>query len=114
MSRNSEFQKGGRGKKAPYETSQVRVPNPLKEQIAELVDKYQSYVEEGGEPDNPPSFIGIEDTSKDAEFKNLSKKIQLLESHINAKDKGYSANSFSQGIKLLKEIFDLAKLGDKY
>lgn len=113
MARNSEFQKGGRGKKAPYETSQVRVPNPLKQQIAELVDNYQSYVEAGGDPDNPPYFITNQDTKKDALLEKIITNIQLIERQVNAKNKGFTNNSFSQGIKLLKELFNLTKLVDK-
>lgn len=33
---------GGRGNKAPYETTHIRVPLPLKEIIQELVDNYKS------------------------------------------------------------------------
>jgi hypothetical protein len=32
---------GGRGKKAPYETTHVRVPVPLKEVIQALIDNYR-------------------------------------------------------------------------
>lgn len=32
---------GGRGKKAPYETTHVRVPLPLKEVIQALIDDYR-------------------------------------------------------------------------
>lgn len=114
MSRNSEFQKGGRGKKAPYETSQVRVPNPLKEQISELVNQYQCYVEAGGNPDNPPFFITNQDTEQDVATGKIIEMVQLIRLRVEAKEKGFTSNSFSQGIKLLKEIFDLLKLGDKY
>jgi len=33
--------KGGRGKKAPYNTVLVRVPEPLKELVVELSDDYR-------------------------------------------------------------------------
>jgi len=33
--------KGGRGKKAPYETTVVRVPNPVLEQVQEICDAYR-------------------------------------------------------------------------
>ena len=34
--------KGGRGKRAPYETTVVRVPNPVLEQVEEICDAYRS------------------------------------------------------------------------
>lgn len=109
MPQSSEFQRGGRGKKAPYETTHSRIPTPLKNQIAELIDSYQKYVEQGGDPDSPPSFCNEQDTVYVAAMTEVIKKLQLLETRINAKDKGCGANSFSQGLKLLKEIFDLIK-----
>ena len=109
MPQNSEFQKGGRGKKAPYETTHARIPAPLKAQISELIDKYQKYVEGGGDADNPPVFKDGQDAAEDAAIGKVIKKIESLEAKINQKEKGYSPNSFSQGIKLLKEIFDLVK-----
>lgn len=34
--------KGGRGKKAPYRTIQVRCPEPLKKEVAQLIERYHS------------------------------------------------------------------------
>lgn len=33
---------GGRGKKAPYETTHVRVPLPVKDRVEELVEQFKS------------------------------------------------------------------------
>lgn len=33
--------KGGRGKKAPYETTVIRVPNPVLEQVEAICDAYR-------------------------------------------------------------------------
>lgn len=33
--------KGGRGKKAPYETTHMRIPLPLKLQIEKLIEDYR-------------------------------------------------------------------------
>jgi hypothetical protein len=109
MPQDSLIQKGGRGKKAPYESTHSRVPAPLKGQITKLINSYQQYVEEGGDPENPPQFNQGQDIKKDAAVGKLIKKIKQLESRVDTKEKGYSANSFSQGIKTLKEIFDLLK-----
>jgi len=37
--------KGGRGKKAPYETTHVRIPKDIKPLIDNLSDKYRAMVE---------------------------------------------------------------------
>lgn len=39
--------KGGRGKKAPYETTTIRVPVPLLKTIEEQVDQYREFVVNG-------------------------------------------------------------------
>lgn len=49
--------KGGRGKKAPYETKQMRIPQPLATQVEALCDRYQEFIAAGGDPANPPSFL---------------------------------------------------------
>lgn len=41
------FTKGGRGKKAPYETTHIRIPRPLKPLIDKLISKYRELVEQG-------------------------------------------------------------------
>lgn len=33
--------KGGRGKKAPYETTHIRIPIPLKSKIEKLIQEYR-------------------------------------------------------------------------
>jgi hypothetical protein len=49
--------KGGRGYKAPYETHQIRVPDPIADQVHILIERYQDYLAEGGNPTNPPSLL---------------------------------------------------------
>lgn len=34
--------KGGRGVKAPYESTHVRVPIPIKEEVEKLIDQFKS------------------------------------------------------------------------
>lgn len=41
MKSNNKFV-GGRGKKAPYKTHVMRVPEPLKEQVQYLIDNYRN------------------------------------------------------------------------
>ena len=37
--------KGGRGVKAPYETTNVRIPVPVKEQVESLANRYRETLE---------------------------------------------------------------------
>jgi len=41
MSRDARF-KGGRGHKAPYQTTHVRVPEPIKPMVERIVDDYKN------------------------------------------------------------------------
>jgi hypothetical protein len=49
--------KGGRGYKAPYETHQIRVPDPIANQVHKLIESYQEYINNDGNPNEPPEFI---------------------------------------------------------
>lgn len=43
--------KGGRGLKAPYETTHARIPVPLKPKIDKLVDEYRELILDGKQPE---------------------------------------------------------------
>jgi hypothetical protein len=49
--------KGGRGKKAPYQTKLMRVPEPIAAQVEALGLRYQEFIAAGGDPANPPFFL---------------------------------------------------------
>jgi hypothetical protein len=49
--------KGGRGKKAPYQTKQMRVPVPVESQVEELSARYREFVAAGGNPEEPPLML---------------------------------------------------------
>jgi len=49
--------KGGRGKKAPYATKLMRVPEPIATQVDALGLRYQEFIAAGGNPANPPFFL---------------------------------------------------------
>ena len=44
--------KGGRGIKAPYETTHLIIPLPIKAEIEKLIDNYRASVIDGIEPEN--------------------------------------------------------------
>jgi hypothetical protein len=49
--------KGGRGYKAPYESHQVRVPDPVIPQVHSLIERYQDYIAGGGDAIKPPQLL---------------------------------------------------------
>jgi hypothetical protein len=49
--------KGGRGKRAPYQTKQMRVPVPVELQVMQLCDRYREFIESGGNPASPPPML---------------------------------------------------------
>lgn len=60
--------KGGRGKKAPYSSVTVRVPEELKSKVEEIVEAYRQYILEGIET-QVNSLLPIDDA------KELAKKL---------------------------------------
>ncbi|WP_293356155.1 MULTISPECIES: hypothetical protein [unclassified Microcoleus] len=56
--------KGGRGKKAPYETKQMRIPQPIAAQVETLCSQYQDFISDGGDPAEPPFFLGKLETTE--------------------------------------------------
>jgi hypothetical protein len=51
---------GGRGKKAPYETTHLRIPVPIKTDIEKLIDNYRLSVIDGIESDDN-GLMSVED-----------------------------------------------------
>jgi hypothetical protein len=43
---------GGRGKVAPYRTTHLRIPIPIKEDVEKLIEDYRKKVIDGIEPEN--------------------------------------------------------------
>lgn len=51
---------GGRGKKAPYETTHLRIPVPIKADIEKLIDNYRLSVIDGIESEDN-GLMSVED-----------------------------------------------------
>lgn len=45
----TDLPKGGRGKKVPYETTTVRIPVAIKDQVEDMANRYRTSVIEGSE-----------------------------------------------------------------
>lgn len=54
--------KGGKGFKSPYETTHIRVAFPIKDQCESLKEMYDKFIENGGDPNNPPDFLNSHET----------------------------------------------------
>lgn len=79
---------GGRGKKAPYETMQMRVPIPLKLKLADLISEYREKVLLGSEQpdiddDSDPSDDDDSDPSDSETIKSQAETIRAYASEIH-------------------------------
>ena len=75
--------KGGRGKKAPYETQQMRVPTPIKDQVTSLIAKFRGEIL--GDPQIDESlFEPVEITKLSPELESLQLEIQNLKTALEA------------------------------
>ena len=92
---------GGRGKKAPYQTIQMRVPLPLKSKVEELVEQYRTEVL--GEPEGL-----LELSSKPVNRFRILREIadELLADQVvtrNGKDRGSVKRGLEAFIERLLE-----------
>lgn len=68
--------KGGRGYSAPYETRQVRIPEPIINQTHELIERYQDYISSGGNSQNPPRLLDFKPV--DSFKEQLDERIKIV------------------------------------
>lgn len=80
---------GGRGKKAPYETVQMRVPIPIKPKVEQLI---QNYRDEILASESKSRTQNMQNTKPEYRFNDLERVIeQVLADTVvtrNGKDKG--------------------------
>jgi hypothetical protein len=95
--------KGGRGYKAPYETHQVRIPDPIAPQVHSLVERYQDYLANGGNPEKPPQLL---DQAKPVDrFKSKKAEInEILQEALKLK-----ANAGGAIKKEIEKVLQLLK-----
>jgi len=93
--------KGGRGYKAPYETHQIRVPDPIAPQVHSLIERYQDYLATGSNPTNPPQLL---DTNKPVDnlFAQLREELRCLKKKLETAD-----NLKSEAVGILQEALKL-------
>ena len=73
--------KGGRGKKAPYETQQMRVPTPIKDQVAGLIAKFRGEIL-GDLQTNKNLFEPVDITKLSPELESLQLETQNLKTAL--------------------------------
>ena len=73
--------KGGRGKKAPYETTQMRVPVPIKDQVSSLIAKFRGGIFNDLKTDEN-LFESVDNTQLSLELENLKSEIQNLKTTL--------------------------------
>ena len=73
--------KGGRGKKAPYETTQMRVPVPIKDQVSRLIAKFRGEILNDLKTDKN-LFESVDNTQLSLELENLKSEIQNLKTTL--------------------------------
>jgi hypothetical protein len=104
---------GGRGKKAPYETTQMRVPIPLKAQIESTIADYREQVlletEDGEENEREPNEP---DYSTEELLTMQAKKIQDLTSEVKYLNYKLS-RVIEYSIKLVNRFIDESDQADK-
>lgn len=86
----TEYTKGGRGKKAPYESTHVRVPLPIKHEVESLIEKFKN------------SEVTNEEKNIDSGFYDVEKAIDLARHILSSKK---SAKVSMQ--KLLTSIYNV-------
>jgi dihydropteroate synthase len=92
--------KGGRGKVAPYRTRQVRVPEPVIDQVDNLIEEYQSYIASGGDSLNPPKLLNkpIDKFIEKQEIVSILQEALVL--------KANAGGAIKQKIRLVLEILN--------
>jgi hypothetical protein len=100
---------GGRGKKAPYETTHVRVPVDLKPQIEEIIDSYRN-----GDTIDISKYLNDDDDKFDRLMDRLANYLYKREAVVMLKDDGTSDQSIldaqhdqiEESIKLAKRLIE--------
>lgn len=104
---------GGRGKKAPYDTTQMRVPIPLKSRFESAIADYREKVLLGEDDNEPEDSEEDESEPSDAEVINLQhKKIQELMSEVKYLEFKLSHPS-AIATKLVDRFIDEIEQADK-
>jgi chromosome segregation ATPase len=102
--------KGGRGHTVPYRSHSLKVPEPLLEQVREMVDRYHFYLYEEGDALSPPRFLKAfqADESVPSESSEATAEVEKLRLEV-AYLKSENQKLERKNNKLLKEFSDTSE-----
>jgi hypothetical protein len=105
---------GGRGHKAPYDTKMARVPVPLSSQVAQLINQYHDFVANGGDPNNPSTFLASDKPVNNFESENQELRNKLSEAlnKIEELQASKPVNSFESNLEKVRDrVLNKLKVG---
>jgi len=73
---------GGRGKKAPYETMQMRVPIPLKLKLQDVISEYREKVLLGDEQEQDDSEPSDDDDSEPSDLETIRSQAETIQRYV--------------------------------
>jgi len=74
---------GGRGKKAPYETMQMRVPIPLKLKLQDVISEYREKVLLGDEQEQDDSEPSDDDDSEPSDLETIRSQAETIQRYLS-------------------------------
>lgn len=77
--------KGGRGLKAPYETTHVRVPVPIQEPIQSFIDEWKQLKISGNESDTINPLTTLDASKKLTDKCDLDRAVKLAHNVLKQK-----------------------------
>jgi hypothetical protein len=87
--------KGGRGKKAPYETAMCRVPQPIKSLADELSATYRDLLENYDDPEDPELINSVRNSIAKLDRKTII--VDALAEYIKTQIENYGTNGAQKG-----------------
>jgi hypothetical protein len=110
---------GGRGNKAPYESTHVRVPVPIKSQVQALIDEFREH--QTLEPRKPLTSLDDEDEQDDdrpdpSDLETIKSQAEMIQRYVleiqslkREVDKLNSLTSLDESVELARSILKAKK-----
>jgi methyltransferase-like protein len=87
--------KGGRGKKAPYETAMCRIPQPVKAIADELTATYRDLLENYNNPEDPELINAVRRSIAKIDSKDII--AEAITDYIKTQIDSYGSNGSQKG-----------------
>lgn len=92
MSNSESLARGGRGKKAPYDSMHYRIPMPLKPAIESIASRYRDLVNDYDYPDNPDLINAAIDVTDNLAINKKAILLEAIADFIQAQKQNYGKN----------------------